>query len=428
MPFRDLSAGSGSPHIGEAIRETVTSDLKQIGSLRVIERGNLDKLLAEQKIQAHQNDVDVTTVVRLGKLLGASLIVVGAHQRQGPQVRLTARFVRVETAEVIGVAKVDGTSRDFLRLQDRVTAALLRSAGFKVHAKKIEDDAAGRPDLASIKTLELYGQAVLAHSDDERRQYLRAAVAEDQHFSYAARDLEELEQRLKTYQAQAQPLQEQELAALRAQIAAAKDPQAAATLELQLLARLGGLNRWHAVVREARRFLQGLPAGTPLSGGVDAVALMLVQYDGSLKDYDAVLRDGESYLKRATGSPFFTTISSLVQQAIESKRRIQEAKKRIEDELADPDKPEHWDLCRVGDLCRNGEQYEAALRFYELCGQVAGPNQKPRAELLPLLALSASNGGLWQDLHRLLSEWDRLDPREAQKWYVQYRGWMPEDE
>lgn len=430
MPFRDLSAagGAGSTHLGEAIRETVTSDLKQIGSLRVIERGNLDKLLAEQKIQAHRQDVDVTTVVKLGKLLGASLIVVGAHQRQSAQVRLTARFVRVETSEVIGVAKVDGTTRDFLRLQDRVTAALLRSAGFPVHAQKIEADTAARPDLASIKTLELYGQAVLANSDDERRQYLRAAVAEDQHFSYAARDLAELERRLQTYEAQAQPLQDQEIATLRAQIVATKDPAQAALLEVLLLSRLATLYRWHSVVREARSFLQQLPPGTPISSGIDAVAMMLVQYQGSLKDYDAVLRDGEWYLQRAPGSPLFTTVKTMVQQAIETKRRVQEGRKRVEDELADPDKAEHWDLCHVGDLCRNGEQYEAALRFYDLCGQTAGPTRKPRSELLPLLALSASNGGLWSDLRRLLVEWDRIDPREAQKWRTQYRGWMPEDE
>ena len=38
MPFRDLAGGSR--YLGEAIRETVTSDLKQLGSLRVVERGN----------------------------------------------------------------------------------------------------------------------------------------------------------------------------------------------------------------------------------------------------------------------------------------------------------------------------------------------------------------------------------------------------
>lgn len=430
MPFRDLSAGApgGSSHIGEAIRETVTSDLKQLGALRVIERGNLDKILAEQNLQAQRSDIDLSTAVKLGKLLGASLIVVGAHQRQGAQVRLTARFVRVETSEVIGAAKVDGASRDFLRLQDRVTAALLRSAGFPVHAKKLEDDAVSRPELKSIKTLELYGQAVLAGSDDARRQLLQATVAEDQHFSYAQRDLEAVEQRLQIYQAQALPRQQLAIATLRSQIAAAQDPQVSATLEVQLLGLLASQQRWHGLVREARAYLRQLPAAVPITGSLEAVVMMLVQYDGSLKDNDAVLRDGEWYLQRAPGSALFGTIQGLMQQAIANKRRSQEARQRVAAELSEPDKPEHWDLCRVADLCRSSEQYAAALRLYELCAEVAGPERKTRAELLPRLALSAANGGLWRELHRLLAEWEKLDPREAQGWRVQYRGFMPEDE
>ena len=127
-------------------------------------------------------------------------------------------------------------------------------------------------------------------------------------------------------------------------------------------------------------------------------------------------RDGEWYLKRAPGSPLFSTISGLVQQAIESKRRLDEGRKRVQDEFAATDRPEHWDLCRVGDLCRSSEQYRPRCASMILCGQVAGPEAKPRAELMPLLVLSASNGGLWKALHRLLAEWERLDAREAQKW------------
>ena len=54
------------------------------------------------------------TTVKVGKLLGASLIVTGAYQRGGSSVRLTARFVKVETGEVVGTAKVDGATSDFL--------------------------------------------------------------------------------------------------------------------------------------------------------------------------------------------------------------------------------------------------------------------------------------------------------------------------
>src|SRR5437764_13655737 len=112
MPFKDLSGQKGS--IGEAIRETVTTDLKDVPGLRVIERSNIDRILAEQNLQANKSDLDPLSTVKVGKLLGATLIVAGAYQKAGSTVRLTARFVKVETGEVVGTAKVDGSNADFL--------------------------------------------------------------------------------------------------------------------------------------------------------------------------------------------------------------------------------------------------------------------------------------------------------------------------
>ena len=120
LPFRDLAGAKAS--VGEAIRETVTSDLKDVPGLQVLERGFIDKIIAEQKLHG-QGDVDPATSVKIGKLLGATLLVAGAYQRAGTTVRLTARFVRVETGEIVGTAKVDGPATDFLMLQDQVTAA-----------------------------------------------------------------------------------------------------------------------------------------------------------------------------------------------------------------------------------------------------------------------------------------------------------------
>src|SRR5262249_7566319 len=134
MPFKVLSGDKAS--FGEALRETVTTDLKEVSGLRVIERGNIDKILAEQNLQAARADLDTASAVKVGKLLGASLMVTGAYQKAAAMVRLTARFVKVETGEIVGTAKVDGAASDFLKLQDRVTAELVRSAGLE--AKKVE--------------------------------------------------------------------------------------------------------------------------------------------------------------------------------------------------------------------------------------------------------------------------------------------------
>lgn len=422
MPFRDLS--SGSPHIGEAIRETVTSDLKELGALQVVERGRLHKVLAEQRLQAQQTDFDVTTLVRLGRVIGASLLVVGAYQKVPPQIRLTARIVSVETSEVLGTAKVDGSVRDFLRLQDRITAALLRSARLPLSAKRIEEETGKRPDLASFKAIELYGQAAASESDSDRRQLLQAAVSEDQNFSYATRDLDALEKRLGQYQAEAQPLLDTELQSLHKQWSEMADRTKAGPPMIQYLTKLSTLRRWHTLVREARAFLQQLPQGVPIPDDLGMVAWMLVQHDGSLKDHDAVLRDGEFWLRRAKAGSFSSYIQSTVTQTIERKRLLDENRRKLETDLQEKGKTERWDLCHVADLCRNAEQYAQAMRFYEACGQFG---TKPWTEVYPLMLLTAQNGGLWESLHKSLAGWEKIDAREAQKWRVQNQGWFPED-
>ena len=85
------------------------------------------------------------------------------YQEESAQIRLTARFVRVETSEIIGSAKVDGSVKQFFRLQDRVTAELLRSAGMPELARKVVDGTEARPDLKTIGRW-ICGQAVTAET------------------------------------------------------------------------------------------------------------------------------------------------------------------------------------------------------------------------------------------------------------------------
>lgn len=423
MPFRDLTGSSR--FVGEAIRETVTSDLKQLGSLRVVERGSLDKLLAEQGLQVQHQDMDMTTVVKLGKVLGASLIVLGAYQRMTPQVRLTARFVKVETSEVIGTAKVDGIAKEFLRLQDRVTSALLRSAGFAIHAKQVLDGAERRPELASLKTLELYGQALTAETDVERRQYLTLAVAEDKSFSYAVKDLDALEKRLEEYQNKANQAQEQELQSIAEQLRATTDPGKIEELTQKKLSRLMIMRRYHTLVRETRAFLDGIPAGTPITPRTDAVASQLLTAELLLRDYEAVMRDGENYLRRAPGSSIFVSMKSQIDLAIAEMRRRETERVRAEQAVLQLPNDVRWNLCIVALRYHAHRQYVAARRLFEGCFTTG---IHPRLQYMPQLVMGAYLSGDWKELRKLIAEWEKLDEAAASKWKKDNQSGMPVDE
>lgn len=423
MPFRDLSGGS--KFVGEAIRETVTSDLKQLGSLRVVERGSLDKILSEQGLQAQQQDLDLPSAVKLGKVLGASLIVIGAYQKLAPQVRLTARFVKVETSEIIGTAKVDGGMREFLRLQDRITAALLRSAGFAVHAKRVLDESERRPELPNFQTLELYGQAVTSDNDVMKRQYLAAAVESDKNFSYAVKDLEALERRLEQYQATSRALNEKELQIIDEKLRTTTDRAAIAELTYKRLAILFQLRRYHAAAREARTFFEGLPTGAPIDRWVESVATTMMQAYLLTRDREALLRDGEQYLQRAPGSLNFAAIKHMVEQAIAQKRQLAEQRKKAEKETAALPHQQRWDLCNIAMRYNLYEQYAESQRLFRACFKVG--THKPE-EFYDRMALSAYIAGDWKGLKTVLAEWTQLDANKAKAWMRSYEQGMPGDE
>ena len=409
MPFRDLT-GAGR-YVGEAIRETVTADLRVISALRVVERSSLDKILAEQHLQVQQ-ELDPATAAKIGKLLGASLIVLGAYQKLTPQVRLTARFVKVETSEVVGAAKVDGSVHEFLRLQDRVTSALLKSAGFTVHAKQVLERADKRPDLQSLKTLELYGQAVSASNDGEKQAYLQLAVSEDKNFSYAVHDLAELETRMRKYQVQQDALVLREVQVLREKLATTTDRAQISALTMDLLPRLMRLRRYYTLVKEARAFLDGLPAGSPITPTVEMAATMLIGAELILRDYDGVLRDGERFLQRAPGTEAFERVKQNMQAAIAVKRQMDDARAALPKDLGSLSPDARWDLCLVGQIYWRHMMYAEARRLATACLRVS---PESRAKALSLLFESDRDAGKFKAARQDLEELEKADAAAAMR-------------
>jgi TolB-like protein len=371
LPFADLSGRGRS--VGEAIRETVTTDLRAISGLRVVERARLDAVLAEQKLQG---DLDVPRAVAVGKLVGASLIATGAYQRVGNDVRLTARFVDVQSGVVVGGAKVDGPASDFLALQDRVTAELARSAGFTVPAR-------ARPRLGggALRGVELYGDALLAQDDERRHELLRQAITVEPHLEYAVRDLDDLERRMQTYAERAERERErlglERVATLAARVKAARDDAAKVAAYEALFDELQSHYRFRRLSQEALAVVDHPPvaAGTALYARLDEHARWLVILTLSIlkTDTDRVLRDGERFLALYPTSHLFDEVKQIMSYAIRKKRKNESGER---DALARIDAlpPERRaDPCLVGHIYHEERQLERAAAFYERC--VADPRR-----------------------------------------------------
>jgi TolB-like protein len=422
LPFRDLSGGKAS--VGEAIRETVTSDLKTLGGVRVVERAQLDRVLGEQHLQGAA-EVDVATAARVGKLLGATLIAVGAYQQAASDVRLTARFVQVETGEIVGTAKVDGRASDFLRLQDKVTAELLRSAGMQQHIKKITERA--RAPIKSMHTLELYGDAVVAENDTKKKELLELAVAEDSSFTYASADLAALEKRMKQYEALSLKKQDEKTRALLEDFAKEKDPSKQAQMVYSVLNALQQARRFRTLVGVGRSLASGPAAGASMPGGarVDEVALYYVIIgENMLKQHDAVLHDGEDYMRRFPTSSFFAGTKAMMDGVIREKHEAAEGKQKVKERLASMSSEQRWNLCHVANEYQWSHQYREAQRLYHACFAVGGGVDK---SALPMLIQADFMLGDWTAARRDLGELEKADPEMYRTMKMGYEMQLPSD-
>jgi TolB-like protein len=243
LPFHDLTAGKGGP-AGEALRETVTADLRSTGAVRVVEREALETAVRELDLRSKPgalSDPDPASTLRLGRLVGATHVVTGAYQRSGSTVRLTARVIAVETGEIVGASKVDGPIGDLFRLQDILIAELGRAVGLRAHRPTVK-----RPPVRDWKLVERYGDAVVETDDGKRRAILKEVLAVQPDFRWAAADLDALERRMLRYAAER----------AKAESARARDASSA------FAAELARRDQWAAAVEklEACRAL-GPPAG-----------------------------------------------------------------------------------------------------------------------------------------------------------------------
>jgi TolB-like protein len=420
LPFRDLSGGRGQ--VGEAIRETVTTDLKEVPGLRVIERAAIDAVIAQQDLQAKRNDLDAVASVRVGTLLGATMLVAGAYQKSGPQVRLTARFVDVATGEVRGSAKVDGAAAELLSLEDRVTGELVRSAGLPARRAP-----RARPKLRSWKTVELYGDAAVERDPAKKRAILKQALDEDPDFVYAARDLAELDARMSQWsQVASAKMGERERALLREVDDSRRPAAERARTAGMLLGELATARRFHALAEVAARL-----AESPLPLREEAT-FRLFQARDRLRKVDLALQTGEVYLSSFPTGPHYREIESRMHELVEARRkresRVKEWQADVDEKRRDGARGEAYDYApciasrwdgqagarmldacetylkqRSSDASAEAREHGVAARFFVVLS-LSELGEFDRAR--PLAEKLIADSDEWDDeLRKLMADW-----------------------
>ncbi|MBJ6765866.1 hypothetical protein JGU66_34360 [Myxococcaceae bacterium JPH2] len=289
MPFRNLNGDTDLDWLGRGMTETLVSDLRASGRVDVVEREQLDHALNELALQTRDEPAP-STAARVGKLVGARTVLLGSVQRAGPQVRINARFIVVETGEVMETAKVTGPMERIFSLQDKVVAQLMGAAA---------PPSSKRPSGARIvRAFESYGRALASTSVEERLRLLREAQNEAPELPYAREEMARVAGRIAEFEQLNHPRLMNQAEGFRARM---NDPnltslqRSEAALDLINFQMLRG--SWRAIVRDTEQIRK---LDLPFSQGrlpAEEAAYAHVLAMSHLDDPTATLKDGEAFLR-----------------------------------------------------------------------------------------------------------------------------------
>jgi TolB-like protein len=99
LPYEYLSHETKYNWLSKGIPETLPETFSDAGYI-VVEGMQRDKILKEIDFQQGKY-VDLKTAVKIGKLLGASEILIGSYQIENNTIIISSRIVNVESGEII---------------------------------------------------------------------------------------------------------------------------------------------------------------------------------------------------------------------------------------------------------------------------------------------------------------------------------------
>lgn len=124
LPFKNISGDPELDFLRDGMTEAVMTDFGHNRGVRLIERAQVDLEIQELEF-SNSKYVDPQTRAKIGEIEGAEVVVMGGFQRAGSKVRAHARFVRVETGEILKAVRVEseipaGQEEALFGLQDEL--------------------------------------------------------------------------------------------------------------------------------------------------------------------------------------------------------------------------------------------------------------------------------------------------------------------
>jgi TolB-like protein len=110
--------------LGGPLRDMLTTDLTEVKNLSMVDRQALEKIINEQNLNNTER-FDQNTATKLGKLLGAEIIITGTYFEFYGNLRVDAKFINVETGEIAFSVGVDGAREKLFDLKNSLANKII---------------------------------------------------------------------------------------------------------------------------------------------------------------------------------------------------------------------------------------------------------------------------------------------------------------
>lgn len=178
LPFVNSAIGTATDELAplsKGIADLMIIELAQNTNIRLVERENINQILAEQNL-ARDGRVDDATAARVGRLLGARHIVTGSFvtDRSGTMV-ITVKSVNVETGRIEYADMDRGTTADFLALVSRVgrkTNTGLKLPELTPQARQTSEARTQAQARVPFRAVMMYSRAISAQDAGNRQEAL----------------------------------------------------------------------------------------------------------------------------------------------------------------------------------------------------------------------------------------------------------------
>ncbi|MBW1878775.1 MAG: hypothetical protein JRI25_01410 [Deltaproteobacteria bacterium] len=203
LPLDKASGSEDYAGLGQALAGMLIADLSGVEALQLVERERLDALLEEMAL-SETGFLDPSTTQRLGRGVGAELLLTGSYSVVGPTFLMDARLVQVESSHVLKAAQANGTAADFVAVEKDIVEALLEGLEVTLSSAQRRRILIQTP-TESFEAFAAYGEGLQRQDEgriDEARVAFERALERDPAFEAARTQLAAIRARLEAMHAE----------------------------------------------------------------------------------------------------------------------------------------------------------------------------------------------------------------------------------